>query len=259
MDVPISTAQAAYGGGEYVHQIMFTIADAGLEQSERAVEADRAPDANGAVARVLRGIGRAATAPVRGIVWLVRLMPELLRFWFSGLASFVGTLARPLLVAFDRGFARFVDGYHAVLEWALDRFEEAGLELPPFVMTFHDGAGPCHGNTGWYQQRGGVAHIEICSPTNHIILHELAHAWEGASVSQDVRDDFASHWSVDNWNDHEAAWADRGTERAADTIAYVLAGVPDEPTDQLMRFVCGYSLLTGMELPEDQTADCGVE
>ena len=37
--IPISTAQAAYGGGESVHHIMFTIGDASVEQSQ-AIEAD---------------------------------------------------------------------------------------------------------------------------------------------------------------------------------------------------------------------------
>lgn len=140
--------------------------------------------------------------------------------------------------------------------WALDRFEQAALTLPAIELTFHDGAGPCHGHPGLYRRRGQVAHIEICSPTNHTILHELAHAWEGASVSQAARDQFADHWGVDNWNDHSVPWADRGTERAADTVAFVLEGLPERPTAQLLRFVCGYSLLTGKSLPEAQTDEC---
>ena len=37
--LPITTAQAAYGGGDEVHQIMFTVADADLEETQR-MEAD---------------------------------------------------------------------------------------------------------------------------------------------------------------------------------------------------------------------------
>ncbi|MCB9760956.1 MAG: ABC transporter permease [Alphaproteobacteria bacterium] len=36
--IPISTAQAAYGGGERVHQIMFTVGDASVEASEEIAE-----------------------------------------------------------------------------------------------------------------------------------------------------------------------------------------------------------------------------
>ncbi len=144
---------------------------------------------------------------------------------------------------------------HAQVAWALDRFEEAGLQLPPLELTFHDGAGPCDGHPGYYRP-GDVARIEICSSKNHVILHELAHAWEGASVTAEVRDRFARHWGVDNWNDHSVAWEERGIERAADTVAFVLDGVPDQPTDQLLRFVCGYTLLTGKGLPEDTSVQC---
>lgn len=139
--------------------------------------------------------------------------------------------------------------------WALDRFEEAGLQLPPIELTFHDGAGPCEGHPGYYRP-GEVARIDICSSTNHVILHELAHAWEGASVTAEVRNRFADHWDVDNWNDHSAAWHERGIERAADTIAFVLDGVPDHPSDTLLGFVCSYTLLTGLPLPEAGTISC---
>lgn len=139
--------------------------------------------------------------------------------------------------------------------WALDRFEEAGLQLPPVELTFHDGAGHCDGHPGLYRP-GDVARIEICSSTNHVILHELAHVWEGAVVTDDVRDRFADHWNVNNWNDHMAPWDERGIERAADTVAYVLEGVPANPTDQLLRFVCGYPLLTGYPLPQGASGHC---
>jgi hypothetical protein len=150
------------------------------------------------------------------------------------------------------------DANEAQLEqvaWALGRFEEAGLQLPPIELTFHDGAGPCEGHPGLYRP-GDVARIEICSSRNHVILHELAHAWEGASVTTEVRNRFADHWDLDNWNDHSAAWHERGIERAADTIAYVLDGVPAHPSDQLLQFVCSYTLLTGKRLSEDSSVQC---
>jgi putative ABC transport system permease protein len=39
--IPITTAQTAYGGGERIHQIMFTIGDAGVEESRRIAERAR--------------------------------------------------------------------------------------------------------------------------------------------------------------------------------------------------------------------------
>ena len=137
---------------------------------------------------------------------------------------------------------------------ALDRFDEAGLTLPPLELTFHDGSGPCHGHTGWYRRQGRVAHIEICSPTNHIILHELAHAWEGASVSDDVRREFADHWGVDSWNDHTTDWTERGTERAADTVAFVLEVVAISASP---RRVADSILLSGSRNEDVSTGCCG--
>lgn len=70
------------------------------------------------------GAGRMArlvTAPVRGVAWLVRLAPDLARFWFSGIGAAVGPVARPLLKTFDRAFVRFTGLYHDALGWSLDR------------------------------------------------------------------------------------------------------------------------------------------
>lgn len=73
------------------------------------------------IARVVRLVGQVLTAPFRGVAWLVRLTPDLVRFWFAGFSAVVGATARPLLNAFDRGFARFAAFYHDALEWSLDR------------------------------------------------------------------------------------------------------------------------------------------
>ena len=73
------------------------------------------------IARLVHLVERVLTAPFRGCAWLIRLTPDLIRFWFAGLAALVGTTARPVLNAFDRGFARFAALYHDALEWSLDR------------------------------------------------------------------------------------------------------------------------------------------
>ncbi len=41
IDIPLSTAQVAYGGGENVHRILFTVGDASLEQSKAVEEEAR--------------------------------------------------------------------------------------------------------------------------------------------------------------------------------------------------------------------------
>lgn len=139
---------------------------------------------------------------------------------------------------------------------AIQQFEAAGLPLPPMQIGFHDAAGPCEGHPGLYRRSDGIADIDICRSSNHVILHELAHAWEGANVDDAARERFSNRWGLDNWNDHSAPWDERGVERAADTVAFVLDGIPTEPTESLRRFLCGYPLLTGRPLPLESARAC---
>lgn len=100
----------------------------GVSEVERPIAPEDAP--RGPVARVIHLIGRALTAPFRAVAWFMRLGPDLFRFWWSGLATVVGTAGAPLLRAFDRVFARFAERYHDALEWSLDR---AGVVLAASV------------------------------------------------------------------------------------------------------------------------------
>ena len=135
------------------------------------------------------------------------------------------------------------------VEWALGRFEAAGLALPPLDITFHNTANGCHGHTGYFQLDSGVADIEVCMPTRHIILHELAHAWAAVTVSGATRADLLRYWDLDSWNDQGVEWNQRAGERAADTIAFALNGIPSDPQDSLLEYLCGFELLTGHPLP----------
>lgn len=87
------------------------------------------------------------------------------------------------------------------------------------------------------------------------MAHELAHAWEHEHLTDDLRGAFLGHWGLDNWNDHSRDWGERGTEKAAHTIAYAV--ILDTPTDNpnILQFVCGYELLTGNPLPDPHLAE----
>ena len=89
-----------------------------------------------------------------------------------------------------------------------------------------------------------------------MVVHELAHAWEHHRIDDDRRDAFTEAFGLDNWNDHDHEWGDRGIEMAANSIAYTL--VQAEPTDNenITRFGCSYELLTGHELPNPEFFDC---
>jgi hydrophobic/amphiphilic exporter-1 (mainly G- bacteria), HAE1 family len=57
--------------------------------------------------------------------WMLRLIWEvggqLLGFWWRNVSAVAHRLSTPVLDGFDRGFARFAQGYHRVLDAALDR------------------------------------------------------------------------------------------------------------------------------------------
>lgn len=86
-------------------------------------------------------------------------------------------------------------------------------------------------------------------PTRHIILHELAHAWAAVTVTDATRAEVLRYWGLETWNDQDVTWNLRAGERAADTIAFALNSIPSDPRDSLLKYLCGYPLLTGYPLP----------
>jgi hypothetical protein len=54
------------------------------------------------------------------------------------------------------------------------------------------------------------------------MLHELAHAWANLNLSDEAKLAFSSFRNV-RWNDHSDPWRERGTEHAAEMIAWALA------------------------------------
>lgn len=141
---------------------------------------------------------------------------------------------------------------------AMHLFEVAGLDLPPLVIRFSDDPADCEGNLGTYRSQpdGRPSIISICTKMRITLIHELAHAWDSHSLVEERRDAFTDLWHLDNWNDKSKNWHDRGSERAADTIAYTL--LLDEPTDNqdILNLVCGYGALTGHGLPALAEASC---
>ena len=72
--------------------------------------------------------------------------------------------------------------WRARVEWGLDRFAAAGIELPPMEVIVHPHKRPCDGNSGLYQP-GPPVEVHLCladaasRAARMITLHELAHAW----------------------------------------------------------------------------------
>ncbi len=118
----------------------------------------------------------------------------------------------------------------------------------------------------------------MCSMEKKIMLHELAHAWANLELSDDDRERFVRFRGLAGWNDQSHSWGERGTEHAAEVIAWGLMDVaphvrwveegvesfrlltiPDSDVDELSA---GFELLTGSESPyrsasEWQPTDAG--
>jgi hypothetical protein len=117
----------------------------------------------------------------------------------------------------------------SLTEWALARFEQAGLELPPVSIAFHDDKEPCHGNLGFYRS-GSPALIDICGfnwdrfvpAAKHTLLHELGHAWTQHTLTGEDRQGFLTLRHLATWGDDRFEWSEQGSEQAAEIIAWAL-------------------------------------
>lgn len=111
-----------------------------------------------------------------------------------------------------------------LIDFAVGRFEQQGLVLPPVDFVFHDSLTPCSGHKGMYHRKSRV--LEMCSMDPHTLLHELAHAWANENLTISQMEAFVVTRDLDSWNDHDHEWERRGTEHVAETIAWALAEIP---------------------------------
>jgi hypothetical protein len=131
------------------------------------------------------------------------------------------------------------EGFERLLRWGVDRFGAAGLELPALAtVTFSAATGRCAGV-------GGRAHLDedgvdlllcfqeakVCrdatctAPTlgaRMTLLHELAHAWLYAHLSEEAVQAYLDRTGTQAWSDAHLAWEERGVERAAETVMWGL-------------------------------------
>jgi hypothetical protein len=117
----------------------------------------------------------------------------------------------------------------ALTEWALGRFEQAGLESPEAVLAFHDEKTACEGHTGYFHP-GSPHQIDICGfnwdrflvTPRKVILHELGHAWAHDNLDEMTRREFLALRGLDLWQSGEAPWGEQGQEHAAEIMAWGL-------------------------------------
>jgi hypothetical protein len=117
------------------------------------------------------------------------------------------------------------------VEWGLDRFRDAGLQLPAMAIAVHDDVAPCDGNSGLYLPSDPVE-VHLCTPgpvdsrtARLTTLHELAHAWAESQLSTDERAAFLELRGLDVWYDPRIPRHERGMEHAAEVVSW---GLMDE-------------------------------
>ena len=112
-----------------------------------------------------------------------------------------------------------------LLEFGLSRFAEHGLALPTVHVEFYPTVADCKGHKGSYTKQTRT--VRMCTLDKTTMLHELAHAWANLNLSDVERAAFAAHRGLVAWNDQGDPWHDRGTEHAAEIVAWALTDKPN--------------------------------
>jgi hypothetical protein len=150
----------------------------------------------------------------------------------------------------------------ALVDWAIDRYREAGLLLPTIHLSFHTDSSPCEGARGGHRIEDEVSRVYVCVTelgatrelkVKRTLLHEFAHAWDHHNLTDDVRAAFMELHSLDGWT-FDVPYEERGSEHAAETITWGLLDRPmlfgefgdSTPWEIQHR---GYLTLTGAEPP----------
>ncbi len=137
----------------------------------------------------------------------------------------------------------------ALIESLLDRYRDAGLELPSLVVTIDPTRRACKDNNGLYRATAHGDEIAICHASEYVVLHELAHAWERHALDDAERNAYVEAHELPSWSDPDSRWRLRGIEHIANTLASALGGDGTGCSGPLGE---RYESLTGLDCP---TAD----
>ncbi len=140
-----------------------------------------------------------------------------------------------------------------MLDWAIKRYRAAGLQMPAIDVYFHRGSEGCGGYLGFTKN----GRVDLCirlameGQPQRIVLHELAHAWAEVELDEETRNAFLELRALGGWNVTADDHKDRGTEQAAEIIAWGLGDGSPTPLISGDRdpaaLADGFRLLTGAE------------
>ena len=153
------------------------------------------------------------------------------------------------------------DAQRDVLDDVLHIYAEANLELPALEVYFHDTTDGCRGNSGLHlgapENTPSVpGTVHVCDGSRMTLIHELGHGWAHTTLDTNAEDMMLDYWGLQSWRDGDDDWKDRGTERAAQTVAFGLTLKNPSSSDHILQYVCGYELMTGQSLPNPDLFDC---
>jgi hypothetical protein len=132
---------------------------------------------------------------------------------------------------------------------AVERFEAAGLSLPPLTVEFGVDQQACSGHHGVF--RASSMTISICSDVESVFEHELAHVWERSNVTAETRRSFMTARRYEVWSDPNVPWNERGVEGAAFVIQQGFATLPLPPVlgDEFTSRMRAFEMLAGVPAP----------
>ncbi len=142
-----------------------------------------------------------------------------------------------------------------VLDDALARFRDNGLELPDLEVHFLDEA-DCRGYLGLFQKGFTPWRVLVCSDLDFVATHEIAHAWEAANLDDPQRDGYLEARDLTDWSDKHVARSERGEEDAAFIIQQNLMATNPQLTSRTWQErLAAYELLTGQASPLQPTVE----
>lgn len=155
-----------------------------------------------------------------------------------------------------------------LIRWALERYEDAGLDLDGIAVGVFDDQTVCgEGRRGFYVDRT----VTVCAVherastreawRRHALLHELGHAWMDLHLDPVARARFMEARGVETWTGRDVPWEERGAEHAAETMTWAIDDTPAFPDVRLEDRTCdglrsGYALLTGTPVPHGFEDHC---
>ncbi len=131
-----------------------------------------------------------------------------------------------------------------IISWAVDRYREAGLQLPDLKISFPT---LCAKKGALYHI--GKSSIDCCRINKRRALHEFAHAWDDTAGAVD-RDAFLELRGLTVWwGGTEMPSDEQGAEQLAEVVAWILGGaeprlIPQIPNNSVVELTEAFNMLT---------------